>query len=151
MVSIILMHTFNRILLRNEGKNQWTFEYSQHRIPFRINGNTTACLFQRTRPKYKTINWVGEDSIDFLPDTRDIQGCYRWLLKGLSFRYQGNNDIIWFIFNGLTFRKQLYWCQINGYPMEIHFQRTVSIIPVVLVDIQLRNNRKIAIIDIKEI
>ena len=146
-----LMHTFNRILLRNEGKNQWTFEYSQHRIPFRLNGNITACLFQRTHPKYKTINWVGEDSIDFLPDTRDIQGCYRWLLKGLSFRYQGNNDIIWFIFNGLTFRKQLYWYQINGYPMEIHFKTMVSIIPVVLVDIQLRTNRQIVFIDIYEI
>jgi len=35
--------------------------------------------------------------------------------------------------------------------MEVHFQRTVSIIPVVLVDIQLSNNRNIVIIDIYEI
>jgi len=35
--------------------------------------------------------------------------------------------------------------------MEIYFQTMVSIMPVVLVDIQLRNNRKIVIIDIYEI
>jgi len=35
--------------------------------------------------------------------------------------------------------------------MEIHFQTMVSIMPVVLVDIQLSNNRNIVITDIYEI